>query len=184
MMALDVTEVECVSCWACSPHTAHVPLIEFVDVPGASSAKRSSKCAKQISVLHTSIRTCMAMVSKSSASLTAMLVSYLDLLGSMSMRICQRRHMDTFYRAQLECIQYIETILYSEGIWLGHVPMQTIMFAARHRRLRPPCPQATMSAGHETPRELPFGVVHCAGGRLEHISPVWSLASRSMGSHD
>lgn len=93
--------------------------------------------------------------------------------------------MDTFYRAQLERIQYTETILYSEGNWLGHVPMQTIMFAARHRRLRPPCPQATMSAGHETPRELEFGVVHCAGGWLEqHISPVWSLASRSMGSHD
>lgn len=111
-MALDVTEVECVSCWAWSPH---VPLIEFVDVPGASSAKRTSKCAKQISVLHTSIRTCMAMVSmvsKSSASLTTMLVSYLDLPGSMSMRICQRRHMDTFYRAQLERIQYTETILY------------------------------------------------------------------------
>lgn len=33
--------------------------------------------------------------------------------------------MDTFYRAQLERIQYIETILYSEGIWLGHVPMQS-----------------------------------------------------------
>lgn len=36
-----------------------------------------------------------------------------------------------------------------------------------------------MSAGHETPRELAFGVVHCAGGWLEqHIlvpSGAWPL---------